>query len=291
VDSEGAAWTLSPQLETLRNGVQAGGGLGFEYRICAGKVYVLGLNYVWHRYGGGANGNWIPYENPTCSSGPSLPPPATDSDGDGLPDAADQCPTQPGSPPKGCPLPPSQPAGPVDGEGAVWTLGPQLETLRNGIQAGGGLGFELRICNGQAYVLGLNYIWHRYSGGAGGNWIPYEVPPCSSGPSPPSPPADSDGDGVPDTVDQCPTQPASTSNGCPLQPGTPGQLVDGEDAVWTLGPLGETLRNGVQVGGGAGLELRICGGVTTVFAWRWYMYTGGPNGGWIGLEAPACGAP
>jgi Ca2+-binding RTX toxin-like protein len=39
----------------------------------------------------------------------------SDSDGDGVPDASDQCPTQPASTPTGCP--PIQPAPDADGDG------------------------------------------------------------------------------------------------------------------------------------------------------------------------------
>ena len=37
---------------------------------------------------------------------PSLPPPPPDADGDGVPDAQDQCPTEAGLAPSGCPPPP-----------------------------------------------------------------------------------------------------------------------------------------------------------------------------------------
>lgn len=321
VDGEGAAWTFGPQGETLRNGIQAGGGLGLEYRVCNGSVYVVGINFVWHRYTGGANGSWIPFENPPCSSSQPPPTPPADSDGDGIPDAADQCPTLAGIAPAGCPPPPSNPGELVDGEGAVWTFGPQGQTLRNGIQAGGGLGLEYRICNGSVYVVGINFIWHQYTGGANGTWVPFLNPPCASS-QPPAPPADGDGDGVPDTIDQCPTQPAGTANGCPLpapsdgdgdgvpdsidqcptQPGAtsngcpappsqPDGPVDGEGAVWTFGPQGETLRNGVQAGGGYGLTYLLCNGTMTVLGtnWIWHSYSGGAGGGWTPLfSGPAC---
>lgn len=42
----------------------------------------------------------------------------------------------------------------VDSQLAVWTIGPQSQTLRDGIQVGGGQGTEYKYLNGIVYVLG-----------------------------------------------------------------------------------------------------------------------------------------
>jgi hypothetical protein len=47
---------------------------------------------------------------------------------------------------------------------------------------------------------------------------PNEPAQTANGCPPATPPPDSDGDGVPDASDECPTQPAQTLNGCPAPP-------------------------------------------------------------------------
>jgi endonuclease YncB( thermonuclease family) len=71
--------------------------------------------------------------------------------------------------------------------------------------------------------------------------------PCnySSTPSPPAPapPVDADSDGVPDNVDACPAQPASTSDGCPLPPApSTRRAVTSFYAVVTAVVDGDTIR-------------------------------------------------
>jgi len=46
----------------------------------------------------------------------------------------------------------------------------------------------------------------------------------SATPPPPPPPPDADSDGVPDSSDACPTEPAYTTNGCPPPPEPPSRL-------------------------------------------------------------------
>jgi hypothetical protein len=49
--------------------------------------------------------------------------------------------------------------------------------------------------------------------------------PAAPPPPPPPPPVDSDGDGVPDSIDQCPAFAAQTSNGCPIQSAPNGDFT------------------------------------------------------------------
>jgi hypothetical protein len=53
----------------------------------------------------------------------------------------------------------------TDANGDLWTIGPGLETLRNGVHAGNGRGYVYKWLNGQVYVLGLNNEWWRWAFG------------------------------------------------------------------------------------------------------------------------------
>jgi hypothetical protein len=56
--SDGATWSLSPTQQTLRNGVQVGGGLGSVMVITAGQIQVQGaLNNLWYVF---LAGGWLP---------------------------------------------------------------------------------------------------------------------------------------------------------------------------------------------------------------------------------------
>ena len=50
IDSQNAVWTIGPKLETLRNGVQVGGGAGSIYKYVSQTVYVLGTDSKWYRW-------------------------------------------------------------------------------------------------------------------------------------------------------------------------------------------------------------------------------------------------
>lgn len=53
VDASGARWTLGPEKQTLRNGVQVGGGAGVIYKYISAVVYVLGTdNRTWFKWSG-----------------------------------------------------------------------------------------------------------------------------------------------------------------------------------------------------------------------------------------------
>jgi hypothetical protein len=73
------------------------------------------------------------------------------------------------------------------------------------------------ICNIAKYANECNQESH--AGIEIGEEVEVEAPPLSSSP----PPADSDNDEVPDSVDGCPNQPGpAANNGCPVTPGDGG---------------------------------------------------------------------
>jgi len=111
-----------------------------------------------------------------------------------------------------------------DSNGALWTLGTYGETLRDGAQAGGGYGsvYSWQTVNGVPTLstLGSDNAWWSWSGAA---WARA-------------------GGTEPGTLG-CSVSPAGIQG---------GEVCDAGGARWTLGSHGETLRNGVQVGGGYG---------------------------------------
>jgi len=113
-----------------------------------------------------------------------------------------------------------------DSNGAVWTMGPWGETLRNGVHTGGGYGsmYSWQAVNAVLTLstLGRDDAWWTWSGTA---WVPARA-----------------------------TEPGTTPSGCAPSPaGIRGSAVcDANGAYWTLGTYGETLRDGAQVGGGYG---------------------------------------
>lgn len=58
-DRDGAVWTLGPNQETQRNGVQVGGGKGSVYKYVSQVVYTLGTDNRWYRW---AATNWTATE-------------------------------------------------------------------------------------------------------------------------------------------------------------------------------------------------------------------------------------
>ena len=133
IDSDLASWTIGPNLETLRNGVHAGGGYGSTYLWYEGVLYVLGTDSNWWRWTGSS---WIVVGPNDPAGGPTTSP-------------------------SGARLPPAPAI--IDNDLASWTIGPNLETLRNGVHAGGGYGSTLPLVRGRALRL-----WARTpTGGAG----------------------------------------------------------------------------------------------------------------------------
>lgn len=52
----------------------------------------------------------------------------------------------------------------IDSQLAVWTIGAQKQTLRNGTQAGGGQGTLYKYASQTVYVLGMDSNWYKWSG-------------------------------------------------------------------------------------------------------------------------------
>jgi hypothetical protein len=102
--------------------------------------------------------------------------------------------------------------------GSRWTIGADAAVLRDGVQAAGGTGKALIGCDHTLYVWGTDEHWWRWTGDT---WAAEpEVPPELVAASAPS---------------------SLAWNGW----------------SWTIGPWLEVLRDGVQVEGGTGTELRL----------------------------------
>ena len=52
----------------------------------------------------------------------------------------------------------------VDTTGAIWTIGPNLAILRNGVQAAGGWGSQMVWTSHTLYVLGTDNNWYQWTG-------------------------------------------------------------------------------------------------------------------------------
>ena len=157
VDSTGGVWTLGPNAETLRNGEPQHGGRGTKLLWYNGVVYTYGLDGSWYRFDNG----WIRLnttEQPgtvTPSPNNALVPPLTQI---------------------------------VDATGGVWTLGPNAETLRNGVHQHGGRGTKLLWYDGVVYTYGFDGSWYRFDNG----WIRLSTTeqPGTATPPPPPPPGE-----------------------------------------------------------------------------------------------------
>ncbi|WP_165821132.1 thrombospondin type 3 repeat-containing protein [Nocardioides gansuensis] len=130
----------------------------------------------WSAELGFVGSSWQPCTAVTLTCVP-VPPP--DTDGDGLPDPSDACPTVAGpASNNGCPVqqPPPDAGGDADGDG----------------------------------VQDATDACPTVAGPASNNGCPVQLPPPDAG-------GDADGDGVPDTTDACLTVPGPLSNqGCPV---------------------------------------------------------------------------
>jgi hypothetical protein len=127
----------------------------------------------------------------------------TDTDGDGIPDIQDACPTQPGpASNNGCPVTP-----PADSDGDGLPDATDACPTQPGPSTNNGCPVEMIPTDGD------------------GDGVPDATDGCPTTPGPSSnygcpigtTPTDSDGDGVPDTTDSCPQQSGPSSNaGCPI---------------------------------------------------------------------------
>lgn len=93
--------------------------------------------------------------------------------------------TQPEPPP---PPPPS--VGSVTFEGALWSFGPNQETLRDGVRFANGSGTEYLIYENSLYVLGTDNRWYKK---LTSSWQLYGTTKPGTEPPPPPPPADTEG--------------------------------------------------------------------------------------------------
>lgn len=71
IEPDGTQWTLGSKLETLRNGVHAGGGFGSVYKVVDGVVFVLGTDDSWYKWSSG----WSWFSRLEPGGGPAQPTP------------------------------------------------------------------------------------------------------------------------------------------------------------------------------------------------------------------------
>ena len=208
VDTSGAIWTIGPNLAILRNGVQAAGGRGSQIVWTSHTLYVLGTDNNWYQWTGSS---WT-------FLGPTFPGASLD----------------------GTTVPPATQI--VDNNGAIWTIGPNLAILRNGVQAAGGWGSQIVWRNHTLYVLGTDDNWYQWTGSS---WTFLG-----------------------------PTFPGMSLDGTTVPPAT--QIVDTNGAIWTIGPNLAILRNGVQAAGGWGSQIVWRNHTLYVLGTddNWYQWTG-----------------
>ena len=310
VDSQGAVWTIGAGQAILRNGTLAAGGYGTKILWSGGTIYVLGLSNTWWKWLGSGWTN-VGATQPGVSITPPPPPPTTPSpDGTLVPGASQIVDsqgavwtigagqailrngmmaadgygtkilwsggtiyvlglsntwwkwlgpgwtnvgaTQPGvsiTPP---PTPPPTTPSPdgtlvpgasqiVDSQGAVWTIGASQAILRNGAPAAGGSGTKILWSGGTIYVLGVDNNWWKW---LGSGW-----------------------------TNVGPTQPTTSSPNGTLVP-TASQIVDNQNAVWTIGANQAILRNGTLAAAGYGTKILWTSSTIYVFGlngtwWKW----------------------
>lgn len=218
VDSQGAIWTIGSTNVILRNGTQAGNGLGSQIYWYANVIYVFGTDSHWWGWTGTG---WI-------DVGPTQPGPPPPPSGETSPD--------------GTQVPPASSI--VDASGAVWTIGSPNVILRNGSQAGNGLGSTILWSASTIYVYGTDSNWWQWTGSSWTNVGP--VKPGSGG--------------------------TASPNGTSVPPAT--QIIDNLGFTWTIGSPNVIVRNGTQASGGYGSEIYWTASTINVFGtdgnwWRW----------------------
>jgi hypothetical protein len=155
------------------------------------------------------------------------------------------------SPSTGTTTPPSSV---VDSQGAVWTIGPGDEVLRNGVDTGGE-GLDILFYQGTIYLFGTDGNWYQWNDG----WWQFLGPVHPAGGA------------------------VSLAGATRIPPAT--QIVDDTAGVWTIGANGMILLNGSWASGGLGSEILLTGGTIYVLGtngvwWQWmggYWTYFGPN--------------
>lgn len=102
----------------------------------------------------------------------------------------DPAPLPPPTDPTPTPVPPAQQSADgtkaitiTDSTGGVWTLGPNLETLRNGVHMGNGRGVIYKYVASTVYVLDTGVTWFKFDA-AGNRWMAVPEEPGTVPPSP-----------------------------------------------------------------------------------------------------------
>lgn len=100
-------------------------------------------------------------------------------------------------PPSPLPIPPAPAKTPspdgfkgtviIDADGAEWTIGSKLETLKNNVHMSAGFGHEYKYLSKVVYVKGTDVNWYKWNGSVWGSVGPIEPGVTIPGPLPPNP--------------------------------------------------------------------------------------------------------
>ena len=187
-------------------------------------------------------GTPTPKAGNVVGTAPSACAPPPDTDGDGVPDSTDQCPSQPAQTANGCPPPPPPDA---DGDGVPDSTDQCPNTAAQTLN---GCPAPPADSDGDGVPNASDECPDQPAQTANG---------CAAAPTD----TDGDGDGVPNASDQCPTQAAATANGCPaaVDP-DPTRATSGDDTL-----IGDARANRIcglggddTIRGGAGDDV-LCG--------------------------------
>jgi hypothetical protein len=128
--------------------MHAAGGYAASLLWTGGTLYARAFDDLWWQWAGT---HWVVY-GPTRPGGGGIHPS-----------------------PDGTQVPPASQV--IDGTGAVWTLGPGGETLRNGDHAAGGYAVSLLWSGGTLYARAFDDLWWQW---AGSGWTVYGAATPSS---------------------------------------------------------------------------------------------------------------
>ena len=141
IDAAHGRWTIGDGGALLRDGIHVGGGYGLSLLWTGGTLYAYAWDGQWWRWVGTG---WMLH-------GPTRPATGgneTSRDGTAVPPAGEV----------------------IDATHALWTLGANGETLRDGIHAGGGYGRSLLWTGGTLYAYAWDDRWWQW---AGTGWMVY----------------------------------------------------------------------------------------------------------------------